>query len=73
MRNVPPRNLKPAFETEELQVRASPASPALCPSARHISPSLVLVQPRKTRPYITERLLMVRKESNQTCLFSYRD
>ena len=29
-------------------------------------PSLVLVQPKKTRPYITERLLMGRKESNQT-------
>ena len=29
-------------------------------------PSLVLVQPRKTRPYITERLLMGCKESNQT-------
>ena len=28
--------------------------------------SLVLVQPRKTCPYITERLLMGRKESNQT-------
>ena len=28
-------------------------------------PSLVLVQPRKTRPYITERLLMGCKESNQ--------
>ena len=27
---------------------------------------LVLVQPRKTRPIITERLLMGRKESNQT-------
>ena len=39
---------------------------ALCPSARHINSSLVLVQPRKTRPYITERLLMRRKESNQT-------
>ena len=25
-----------------------------------------MVQPRKTRPYITERLLMGRKESNQT-------
>ena len=33
---------------------------------RHIYPSLVLVQPRKTRPYITERLLMGHKESNQT-------
>ena len=31
-----------------------------------IYPSLVLVQPRKTRPYITEKLLMERKESNQT-------
>ena len=30
------------------------------------NPSLVLVQPRKTPPYITERLLMGRKESNQT-------
>ena len=38
----------------------------LCPRARHINPSLVLVQPRKTRPCITERLLMGRKESNQT-------
>ena len=27
---------------------------------------LVLVQPRKTRPYITEGLLMGRKESNET-------
>ena len=32
----------------------------------YIYPSLVLVQPRKTCPYITERLLMGRKESNQT-------
>ena len=30
------------------------------------NPSLVLVQPRKIRPYITERLLMGRKELNQT-------
>ena len=29
-------------------------------------PSLVLVQPRKTRPCLTERLLMGCKESNQT-------
>ena len=36
------------------------------PYARHIYPSLVLVKPRKIRPYITERLLMGRKESNQT-------
>ena len=32
----------------------------------NINPSLVLVQPRKTHPFITERLLMGRKESNQT-------
>ena len=31
-----------------------------------INPSLVLVQPRKTRPFINERLLMGHKESNQT-------
>ena len=34
--------------------------------SKNINPSLVLVQPRKTRPYITERLLMGSKESNQT-------
>ena len=34
--------------------------------SKNINPSLVLVQPRKTRPYITERLLMGRKKSNQT-------
>ena len=35
-------------------------------SLRHIYPSLVLVQLKKTRSFITERLLMGRKESNQT-------
>ena len=34
--------------------------------SKNINPSLVLVQPRKTRPYITERLSMGHKESNQT-------
>ena len=34
--------------------------------SKNINPSLVLVQPRKTCPYITERLLMGGKESNQT-------
>ena len=34
--------------------------------SKNINPSLVLVQPRKTRPFITERLLMGRKESNKT-------
>ena len=33
--------------------------------SKNINPSLVLVQPRKTRPFIAERLLMGRKESNQ--------
>ena len=34
--------------------------------SKNINPSLELVLPRKTRPFITERLLMGRKESNQT-------
>ena len=34
--------------------------------SKNINPSLVLVQPRKTCPFITERLLMGCKESNQT-------
>ena len=34
--------------------------------SKNINPSLVLVQPRKTRPFITEILSMGRKESNQT-------
>ena len=39
---------------------------ALWSLSKNINPSLVLVHPRKTRPFITERLLMGRKESNQT-------
>ena len=34
--------------------------------SKNINPSLVLVLPRKTRAFITERLLMGLKESNQT-------
>ena len=34
--------------------------------SKYSNSSLVLVQPRKTRLFITERLLMGRKESNQT-------
>ena len=34
--------------------------------SKNINPSLVLVQHRKTRPFITERLLMGRKNSNLT-------
>ena len=41
--------------------------------SKNINPSLVLVQPRKTRPFITERLLMGRKESNQTNKKSFHD
>ena len=33
---------------------------------KNINPSLVRVQPTKTHPFITERLLMGRRESNQT-------
>ena len=39
--------------------------------SKNINPSLVLVQPRKIRPFITERLLMGRKESNQTNKYPY--
>ena len=46
---------------------------ALCPLARHINPSLVLVQPRKTRPYVTERLLIGCKESNKKSNILERD
>ena len=34
--------------------------------SKNINPSLVLFQPGKTCPFITERLLMGRKESNET-------
>ena len=36
--------------------------------SKNIHPSLVLAQPRKTRPFISKRLLMGNKESNQTKL-----
>ena len=44
--------------------RASYTTSVVC--RLNINPSLVLVQRRKTRPFITERLLMGRKDSNQT-------
>ena len=34
--------------------------------SKNINPSIVRLQSRKTRPFITERLLMGHKESNQT-------
>ena len=54
------------LETEGPRVQASPASLRCGPWARHIYHSLVLVKPRKTRPCLTETLLLGRKESNQT-------
>ena len=42
---------------------------ALWSLSKTIYPSLVLVQPRKTRSCLTERLLMGRKESNKHLLF----
>ena len=41
--------------------------------SKNINPSLVLVQPRKTCSYITERLLMGRKETNQTNIQTQED
>ena len=46
--------------------------------SKNINPSVLLVQPSKTRPFITERLLMGRKESDQTnkksiCMIYFRD
>ena len=48
------------LEIEGLQVGASPAS-LCCVCERHINPCLVLVQPRKTRPNITEKCSLGRK------------
>ena len=59
------------LETEGPRVQASPTSLRCGFWARHIYLSLVLVQPRKTRPYITERFMMGRKESNQTNTYFY--
>ena len=39
-------------------------------SSKNINPSLVPVHSRKTRPFITESLLMGHKESNQTKQYS---
>ena len=69
-------NQKPSLGAQWLSGRVLDSRPkglGLEPHRRHcvvslsknISPSLVLVQPRNIRPFITERLLMGRKESNQ--------
>ena len=49
-----------------LTVKAAPRRHCVVSLSKNINPSLVLVQPRKTCPFITERLLMGRKVSNQT-------
>ena len=54
------------LQTEGPRVRASLASLRCGLWARHSYPSLVLVQPRKTRPYITE--LKSNKQTNHTGL-----
>ena len=46
--------------------KAAGSSLTVLSLSKNINPSLVLVQPRKTHPFLTERLLMGRKESNQT-------
>ena len=50
------------LETEGMRVRASLA---LCPWASHINPRLVVVQPKKTRPDITEKVLNQIKQINK--------
>ena len=54
-------DLRPRVGGFEFHQRHCPVS-----LSKNINPSLVLVQPRKISPFITERLLMGRKESNQT-------
>ena len=45
--------MKPGFRYE--MGRGFTGVTALCPLARHMNPSLALVQPRKIRPDITEK------------------
>ena len=56
------------FSLESNTLPLSHCAPVCCVVIleQDIHPSLVLVQPRKTRPCSTIRLLMGRKESNQT-------
>ena len=54
------------LETEGPRVRASPASLRCVLEQDTLILALVLVQPKKTHPYITESLLMGCNESNQT-------
>ena len=59
-------DLKNNLLSKELNKRKQPHRRHCAVSlSKNIDPSLVLVQPRKTRPQITERLLMGRKESKK--------
>ena len=60
------------IETEGSQVQASPASLLCGPWARHIFPSLVLFQPRKTRPCLTERLCLLPSTDLRWIVVSYK-
>ena len=53
--------------TRDLEVASSSLTgvTALWSCKRHMNPCLVLVQPRKIRPDITEKLLTRHKESNK--------
>ena len=52
-------------QSKRLLVRASPAS-LFCVLEQDINPCLVLVQPRTTRPDITEKCSLGHNESNQS-------
>ena len=63
---MPMRMLSMIYKHAQIQMGGTPHRHCVVSLSKNINPSLVLVQPRKTRPFITERLLMGRKESNQT-------
>ena len=50
----------------DLRPRGRGFEPHVVSLSKNINPGLVLVQPRKNCPFITERLLIGCKESNQT-------
>ena len=54
------------ISTNYIRDRGAAGSSLTSPWARHIYPSLVLVQPRKRRPCLSERLLMGRKQKKST-------
>ena len=70
---IVPLNFQGAQWLSGIVLNSRPKGRGFEPHRRHcvvslsksINSTLVLVQPRKNRPFITERLLMGRKESNQ--------